>query len=314
MGTDTFFFQRTITRPAAITGVGVHTGKSIQLTLLPAPINTGIVFRRTDAGGVEIPALASHVSNLELATSIGRDDVTISTIEHLMAAAHILGVANMYVEVSGPEVPILDGSARPFLHLLEAAGVVQQPALRRVLAITSPLEVTHEDKAISVSPYPGFRIDYTIDFGHDNPIGRQTVGLEINRATFEKELAGARTFALERDLAALRRAGLGLGGSEDNCVVFGDKGAINTRLRFEREPVRHKALDAVGDLALLGCQMWGRVEVFKGGHLLHYKLIEALQKHPECWTWMQAERPTDELPLTFDHPFLPSYPTATPVS
>ena len=306
MTIDSFFYQRTIARPAAISGVGIHTGKDMQLHLLPAPVNSGIRFRRVDAGGVEIQSLASSVSSLELATCIGRDDVTVSTVEHLLAAVHVMGVDNLIVEIDGPEIPILDGSARPFLHLLEAAGVVEQPALRRILAVTKPVEVTLGDKRITASPYPGLRISYTIDFGADTAIGRQAIDLEVNRARFEEQLAGARTFALERDVDAMRRAGLGLGGNADNCVVYDEKGPINTELRYQREPVRHKALDAVGDLALLGCPIWAHIDVHKGGHLLHFQLIEELKARPDCWAWMQADPvPAEDAraPWVMPHPF-----------
>ncbi len=300
---DSFFYQSTTARPAAISGVGIHSGRSIELTLRPAPPNTGIRFRRTDSGGVEIPSLASHVSSLELATSLGKDDVCVSTVEHLLAALQVLGVDNLIVEVDGPEIPILDGSARPFLHLVEAAGVSRQDALRRVLAVTSPLEVTVGDKRIAVSPYPGLRVTYRVDFP-GSAIGEQTLDLEITRESFERELAAARTFALERDVDQMRRAGLGLGGGPDNCIVFDDERPINTTLRWPDEPVRHKALDALGDLALLGCPLWGHVEVNRGGHLVHFRLIEALQQHPECWTWMQAEPVADTAMRALPHPFL----------
>ncbi len=307
MSVDSFFYQRTIARPAAISGVGIHTGKTMQLNLLPAPVNTGIRFRRVDAGGVEIPSVASSVSSLELATSLGRDDVTISTVEHLLAAVQVMAVDNLIVEIDGPEIPILDGSSRPFLFLLEAAGVVQQPALKRILAVTSPIEVVLDDKRIAASPYPGLRLDYTIDFGEDTSIARQSISLTVDRRSFEHEIAGARTFALERDVDAMRAAGLGLGGNSDNCVVYGDHGPINTELRYQREAVRHKALDAVGDLALLGCPIWAHIEVEKGGHLLHFKLIEELQGRPEAWTWVQAEPLTERpRPWVMPHPFLPA--------
>ncbi len=307
MPVDSFFHQRTIAQPASITGVGIHTGYRVQLQLLPAPAGHGIRFRRVDAGGVEIASVASSVSSLELATCLGRDDVTVSTVEHLLAAVAVLGIDNLIVELNGPEVPILDGSARPFLYLLQAAGVVRQEALRRVVAITRPIEVRHGDKRIVATPYPGLRLTYSIDFGKGSAIGRQHIDLDVTRDSFERELAPARTFALERDLDAMRRSGLGLGGTVDNCVVFGDDGPINTTLRYEHEPVRHKALDAIGDFALLGCPLWGHIEVEKGGHLLHFKLIEALNRHPECWTYMVGElrAPRTRAELPAPHAFLP---------
>lgn len=281
------FTQKTIARPVSIAGVGIHTGRKIKLTLQPAPEDLGIVLRRTDAGGIEIRALASEVASVELATTLGRDDVTISTVEHLLAAVRALDIDNLWVDLDGPEVPILDGSALPFLHLLEAAGVTAQSAPRRVLAVTAPVEAEVSGKRIRATPYPGLRVSYRIDF--DVPsIGRQEIDLVVDRDTFGRELAPARTFALEREVAELRRRGLGLGGERDNCVIFGAEGPVNTTLRFADEPVRHKALDAVGDLALAGGPLWAHVEVERGGHQLHYALLAELFARPDCWTWVQA--------------------------
>ena len=281
------FTQKTIARAVSITGVGIHTGRKVKLTLQPAPEDLGIVLRRTDAGGIEIRALASEVSSVELATTLGRDDVTISTVEHLLAAVRALEIDNLWIDLDGPEVPILDGSALPFLHLLEAAGTTPQAALRRVLAVTAPIEAELAGKRIRATPYPALRVSYRIDF--DVPsIGRQEIDLVVDRASFGRELAAARTFALEREVAGLRRRGLGLGGEPDNCVIFGADGPVNTVLRFADEPVRHKALDAVGDLALAGGPLWAHVEVERGGHQLHYALLAALFARPDCWSWVQA--------------------------
>jgi UDP-3-O-[3-hydroxymyristoyl] N-acetylglucosamine deacetylase len=282
------FRQTTIARPVAIDGVGIHTGKLVRLRLLPAPADTGVVFRRTDAGGVEIPALASYVASLELATTLGRDDVTVSTVEHLMAAVHMARVDNLVVEVDGPEVPILDGSALPYCRLLEAAGISRQERNRRIVAIREPVEVASNGKRIRISPYPGLRVSYALEYSQP-AIGRQTVDVIAEGERFVRELAPARTFALLEDVERLHRHGLGLGGREDNCIVFDESGPINTELRFADEPVRHKALDAIGDLALLGSPLWGHVEVECGGHLLHFRLIEALQARPEAWTYLTAE-------------------------
>ncbi|HUP23131.1 MAG TPA: UDP-3-O-acyl-N-acetylglucosamine deacetylase [Thermoanaerobaculia bacterium] len=282
------FRQTTIGRPVAIDGVGIHTGQLVRLRLLPAPTGTGVIFRRTDSGGIEIPALASHVASLELATTLGRDDVTVSTVEHLMAAVHMAQIDNLVVEVDGPEVPILDGSALPYWRLLEAAGVTRQDQNRRIVAIREPVEVSDNGKRIRVSPYPGLRVTYALEYPQPS-IGRQTVDVVAEGERFVRELAPARTFALLEDIERLHRNGLGLGGREDNCIVFDEAGPINTELRFADEPVRHKALDAIGDLALLGGPIWGHVEVERGGHLLHFRLIEALQARPQAWTFLSAE-------------------------
>jgi|SRR5579863_4802757 len=281
------FRQRTIARSAGICGVGIHSGKSIHLQLHPAEAGTGIIFRRVDCGGLEIKALASEVSSVELATTLGHDDVTISTVEHLLAAVRINDIDNLWIDLDGPEVPILDGSALPFFHLLEAAGVQTQSSPRRILAVTAPLRVDMGAKQIRISPYPGLRISYAIDFAQA-AIGHQEIDLAVNRETFLRDLAPARTFALLDDIERLRRRGLGLGGDASNCVIFDGDGPINTELRFADEPVRHKALDALGDLALAGSPIWGHLEVERGGHQLHYALLEELRARTDCWTWIDG--------------------------
>jgi UDP-3-O-[3-hydroxymyristoyl] N-acetylglucosamine deacetylase len=279
------FQQKTLARSVSISGVGIHTGKTIHLDLHPAPEDTGVVFRRKDCG-VAIPALSTEVSSVDLATTLGRDDVTISTVEHLLAAVRVCDVDNLWIDLDGPEVPIVDGSALPFLHLIEAAGVRQQRAPRRILAVTAPVTVELGAKRIRVSPYPGLRVSYAVDFA--NPaIGHQEIDLTVDRDTFLRELAPARTFALHEDVERLHRRGLGLGGALDNCVIFGPQGP-NTELRFADEPVRHKALDAVGDLSLAGGPLWAHVEIERGGHQLHYALLEALRERHDCWIWMQG--------------------------
>jgi UDP-3-O-[3-hydroxymyristoyl] N-acetylglucosamine deacetylase len=280
------FAQKTLARPVGISGVGIHTGKVVHLQLHPAPEGTGIVFRRVDSG-VEIPALASEVSSVEMATSLGRDDVTISTVEHLLAAVRVCDVDNLWIDLDGPEVPILDGSALPFVHLLEAAGVRRQQRPRRILAVTAPVTVELAGKRIRASPFPGLRISYAIDFAVPS-IGHQDIDLVIQPESFVRELAPARTFALLAEVEWLHRRGLGLGGDLDNCVVFGAEGPTNTSLRYADEPVRHKALDVIGDLALAGGPIWAHIEVERGGHQVHFSLLEALRERPECWTWMEG--------------------------
>ncbi len=290
------FQQKTLAREVATSGVGIHTGRTLHLRLLPAPPDTGIVFRRLDAGGVEIPALASEVSSVELATMVGRDDVTVSTIEHLLAAVRVADIDNLWIEIDGPEIPILDGSSMPFLSLLDAAGVRQQVAPRRILAVTRPLELAMGAKRIRVSPYPGFRLAYQIDFA-SAAIGHQSLDLAIDRESFERELAPARTFAQASEVERILSRGLALGGASDNCVIFGEDGPVNTELRFADEPVRHKALDAIGDLGLLGAPLWAYVEVERGGHQLHYAMVELLRQRTDCWTWLSgtaSERQVEE--------------------
>jgi UDP-3-O-[3-hydroxymyristoyl] N-acetylglucosamine deacetylase len=281
------FSQQTIARPVEVSGVGIHTGKTVRMQLHPAPAGTGVVFRRLDHGGVEVPALAHEVSSVELATCLGRNGVRISTVEHLLAAVSVQDVDNLRIDLDGPEVPILDGSALPFLELLEAAGRRRQRAARRILAVTSPVTVELAGKRIRASPYPGLRVSYEIDFAAP-AIGHQETDVVVSRETFARELAPARTFALLAEVEWLHRRGLGLGGDVDNCIVFGPDGPANTALRFADEPVRHKALDAIGDLALAGAPVWAHVEVERGGHQVHLALLEALRQRPDCWTWMTA--------------------------
>jgi UDP-3-O-[3-hydroxymyristoyl] N-acetylglucosamine deacetylase len=308
---DPRFRQKTIARPVAISGVGIHSGRPVRLRLHPAPEDSGVVFRRTDSG-VEIPALSTAVSSVELATTLGRDDVTISTVEHLLAAVRAGDVDNLFVDLNGPEVPILDGSALPFLHLLKAAGLRVQEAQRRILAVTAPLTVELGARRIRISPYPGLRITYAIDFAHP-AIGLQEIDLVVDRDSFARELAPARTFALQEDVEQLHRRGLGLGGDLDNCVVFSSRGP-NNALRFADEPVRHKALDAVGDLSLTGSPLWAHVEIERGGHLLHYALLEALRERPDCWAWVdepvRTRSPRPLLPASPAFPALPAPPPA----
>jgi UDP-3-O-[3-hydroxymyristoyl] N-acetylglucosamine deacetylase len=285
---DDFFVQKTIARSVSISGVGIHTGREVQLKLHPAPADTGVRFRRVDCG-IEMPALASYVSSLELATTLGKGGAQISTVEHLLAAIQVLGIDNLLIEINGPEVPILDGSALPYCRLLEAADLQPQRALRRIVAIIAPIEIQQGGgRSIMITPYPGLRVSYSIDFG-DQAIGAQSIDVEVTRDGFERELASARTFALLKDVKRMLERGLALGGDEGNCVVFDEQGPINTTLRYSNEPVRHKALDAVGDLALIGSPIWGHLTVERGGHALHIALLEALRARPDCWTWVAGE-------------------------
>ena len=237
--------------------------------------------------------------------------MTISTVEHLLAAVRICDVDNLFIDLNGPEVPILDGSALPFLHLLKAAGLRPQEARRRILAVTAPLTVELGAKRMRISPYPGLRLSYAIDFAHP-AIGHQEIDLVVDRESFARELAPARTFALLEDVEQLHRRGLGLGGDLENCVVFSSEGP-NNALRFPDEPVRHKALDAIGDLALTGGPLWAHVEVERGGHPLHYALLEALRERPDCWAWVEgAVRTQDPQPLSPPFPTLPAPPLGGP--
>jgi UDP-3-O-[3-hydroxymyristoyl] N-acetylglucosamine deacetylase len=270
--------QRTIAEKVSCTGIGLHTGKPVQLTLHPARAGSGITFVRTDlAHPIEIPASPAALSRTHLATTLGRGDATIDTVEHLLAALFGLGIDNVRVEVDGPEVPGMDGSAAPFVFLLRAAGVFEQAARRRVLKIRRPIEIRDGDRSIRIEPARELRITCAIDFEHPL-IGRQKLrDLVVDETRFERELARARTFGFAEQVAALWRAGRARGASLDNTVVLGADRVLNRGgLRFPDEFVRHKALDLIGDLALLGARVQGHVRVERGGHALHQRLVAAL--------------------------------------
>ena len=275
--------RQTLASRRHFSGKGVHTGREVRLDLVPAEAGTGIVFVRTDTGGVEIPATLEHAGPSFYATVLERDGARVSTIEHLMAALYALQVDDLRVELDGPEVPILDGSSRPFVDGILAAGRMKLPAVRQYLTIVRPLSVAHEEKTISVHPHPEYRVTYAIDFDHPS-LGYQELTASLWSAqAFAEKLAPARTFAFEHEVEALRKAGLVLGGSLDNCVVLGKDGPLNPPLRFPDEFVRHKMLDLTGDLSLLGYPMRGHVVAYRAGHDLHGRLARKIRESPDAW-------------------------------
>jgi UDP-3-O-[3-hydroxymyristoyl] N-acetylglucosamine deacetylase len=275
--------RQTLASPRRFKGKGVHTGRDVRLDLVPAEAGTGIVFVRTDAGGVEIPATLEHAGPSFYATVLERDGARVSTIEHLMAALYALQVDDLRVELDAPEVPILDGSSRPFVDGILSAGRLELPAVRQYLTIVRPLSLAHEEKTISVHPHPEYRVTYAIDFDHPR-LGYQELTASLWSAeAFAEKLAPARTFAFEHEVEALRKAGLGLGGSLDNCVVLGKDGPLNPPLRFPDEFVRHKMLDLTGDLSLLGYPMRGHVVAYRAGHDLHGRLARKIRESPDAW-------------------------------
>ncbi len=275
--------RQTLASRRHFSGKGVHTGREVRLDLVPAEAGTGIVFVRMDTGGVEIPATLEHAGPSFYATVLERDGARVSTTEHLMAALYALQVDDLRVELDGPEVPILDGSSRPFVDGILAAGRVKLPAVRQYLTIVRPLSVAHEEKTISVHPHPEYRVTYAIDFDHPS-LGYQELTASLWSAqAFAEKLAPARTFAFEHEVEALRKAGLGLGGSLDNCVVLGKDGPLNPPLRFPDEFVRHKMLDLTGDLSLLGYPMRGHVVAYRAGHDLHGRLARKIRESPDAW-------------------------------
>ena len=268
------FRQRTFKQRASISGIGLHSGASVRMTLAPAPVDSGIVFVRD---GMEIPALAEFVVDTNMNTSLGRGYVRIGTVEHLMSALAGCGIDNALVEVEGPEIPIADGSAEPFVALVREAGIHEQRAPRRYLMVRKTVSATEGDKLARLSPARGrFSVNYTIDFRHPL-ITDQSFRLDVNERSFQKDIARARTFGFKRDVERLHEAGLARGGSLANAVVVDDFNILNPEgLRFPDEFVRHKILDALGDLSLLGMPVIGQFTAVKSGHALNQQLVRKL--------------------------------------
>ena len=278
--------QRTLHKPTRTTGVGLHTGARVEMTLRPAPVDTGIVFHRTDlARTVDIPAIAANVGDTRLSSTLKADGASVSTVEHLMSALAGLGIDNLHVDVAGPELPIMDGSAGPFVFLLQSAGIVEQSASKRYLRITSTVEVSDGDKRARFEPFDGFRLDFTVDFPH--PVfGSENRSVVVDFAvdSYAKEVSRARTFGFMQDVEAMRAAGLGLGGSLQNAVVLDEFKVLNSEgLRYDNEFVRHKVLDAIGDLYLLGGPLIGQYTAYKSGHSLNNQLARALLARPDAF-------------------------------
>lgn len=286
--------QRTPKKVIQATGIGLHSGKKVLLTLRPAPINTGIIFRRIDLDPVvEIPASYDHVSDTMLCTSLQKDGVRIATVEHLLSALAGLGIDNAYVDVDSPEIPIMDGSAAPFVFLIQSAGIREQSAAKRFIRILKPIRVEDNGKYVQFLPYNGYKISFTIDFDHpvfnDRP---QTANFDFSSTSYVKEVCRARTFGFLSDYEKLRECDLAKGGSLDNAIVVDDYRVLNEDgLRFESEFVAHKVLDAIGDLYLLGCGLIGAFEGYKSGHELNNRLLRALMVRQDVWeyTYFDAE-------------------------
>lgn len=279
--------QRTLKTSISCTGIALHSGAKVTMTLRPAEADQGIVFRRTDIAGrgAEIPARWDHVADSRLCTVIANQDGTsVATIEHLMAALAGMGIDNVTVELNGPEVPVMDGSSAPFVFLIECAGVVSQPAPRKVIRVLKPVTETNGETVASFTPSrEGMRLDFEIDFAA-KAIGRQRETFLLTPATFKAEIARARTFGMLEDIPKMRAAGLGLGGSLDNAVVVnGDQILNEDGLRFDTEFVRHKILDAVGDLALAGYPIIGHYHGVRSSHAHNNVLLRALLNDPDAW-------------------------------
>ncbi len=299
------FRQRTLRQRASLEGVGLHSGALVRITLCPAPADHGIIFERADLlPRVEIAALAENVVDTTLNTSLGRGRVRIGTVEHLMAALAGCGIDNARVEVEGPELPILDGSAAPFVQLIAEAGVKEQRDARRYLLVRRPVSVQDGDKSARLVPARRFSIDYTIDFKHPL-ISDQRHRVQLSEKAFHREIARARTFGFKRDVERLHAAGLGRGGSLANAVVLDDFNILNPEgLRFPDEFVRHKILDAVGDLALAGMPIIGHLEAVKSGHALNHALVKKALAEPGACA---VVRPRAEPELSALHESLPAF-------
>jgi len=278
--------QRTLKNVIRATGVGLHTGEKVLLTLRPAAADTGIVFRRIDLDPpVDIRACANNVGDTRLSTTLVNGNVRISTVEHLLSAFAGLGIDNAYVDVSAPEVPIMDGSAGPFVFLIQSAGVEEQNAPKRFVRIKKPVIVEDGDKRAMFEPFDGFKVSFGIEFDHPAFRDRvQSATVDFSSTSFVKEVSRARTFGFLRDIEMLRTRKLALGGSMDNAIVVDDYRILNEDgLRYEDEFVKHKILDAIGDLYLLGHSLIGAFSGYKSGHALNNQLLKELMARPDAW-------------------------------
>ena len=284
--------QRTLKNVIRATGIGLHTGEKVYLTLRPAAVDTGIVFRRVDLDPpVEIPARAENVGDTTLSTSLVCEGARVATVEHLLSALAGLGIDNAYVDVSAPEVPIMDGSAGPFVFLVQSAGVEDQNAPKRFIRIKKPVQVEDGDKWARFEPFEGFKVSFAIEFDHPVFKNRcQEAVVDFSTTSFVKEVSRARTFGFMRDIELLREKRLALGGSLDNAVVVDDYRVLNEDgLRYDDEFVKHKVLDAIGDLYLLGRSLIGAFSGFKSGHALNNHLLRALMADESAWELVTFE-------------------------
>ena len=286
--------QRTLRRSVSCSGIGLHSGKKVRLRLKPAHINHGIRFKRLDLDGLEVSAKAERVAGINYATGLAQDAASVSTVEHLLAALVGLGIDNVSIELNQAEVPIMDGSAASFVYLIHEAGVHSQSASRRFLKVTRPIALSHGDKRIAVYPSEYFKVTYSISFDH--PLLRhQSRTQRVTEDSFIEEIAPARTFGFLNEVEQLRQKGLALGGSLDNAIGLGETGVLNNVLRFEDEFVRHKILDVIGDLALIGYPLIGHVVAHRGGHALHASFAQKILDDSCAWKLVESlDKSSDE--------------------
>lgn len=283
-------FEQTIESPVEFSGVGLHSGVPVRIKMIPAPAGSGVVFRRSDLDNFEIPANGRNVAKVSYATSLMRQGVLISTTEHLLSALIGLGVDNLIIEIDNLEVPILDGSARPYVEGILSVGIKRQRRKREYIRILKEVEVRDGSKFIGVYPGDGYSIDYSIDF--PTPIGRDNLRCDLEAGDYAKWIAPARTFGFKEDEPMLRNMGLIRGVSEESAIILTREAVVNGPLRFPDEFVRHKVLDLIGDLALAGRQIWGRVVAERAGHAMHTALVQRLLRDRSAWEL--AHRPADE--------------------
>lgn len=298
--------QRTLKNTIRATGVGLHTGEKVYLTLQPAPADTGIVFRRVDLDGApEIRANPNNVGDTRLSSTLVKDGVRVSTVEHLLSALAGLGIDNIYIDLSASEVPIMDGSAGPFVFLIQSAGIHEQNAPKKFIRIRKTVVVEEGDKWARFEPYEGFRVAFRIDFDHPAFQSRQQeAAMDFSSTSFVKEVSRARTFGFMRDIELLRKNQLALGGSMDNAIVVDDYRVLNEDgLRYDDEFVKHKILDAIGDLYLLGYSLIGAFTGHKSGHALNNKLLLTLLADREAWELVTFED-EERAPISFTQPML----------
>ncbi|WP_371188143.1 UDP-3-O-acyl-N-acetylglucosamine deacetylase [Thalassotalea maritima] len=282
--------QRTLKQAVNATGVGLHKGEKVQITLRPAPANTGVVFRRVDLDPVvDIPATPEAVGETTLCTClVNQQGVQVSTVEHLLAAVAGLGIDNLIVEVDSPEIPIMDGSSLPFVYLIQSVGVEEQNVAKKFLRITKTVRVEEGDKWAELRPHEGFKVNFAIDFDH--PVianTTQTMSLDLSSNSFVKEISRARTFGFMKDIEFLRSHNLALGGSLENAIVLDEYKMLNSEeLRYDDEFVKHKILDAIGDLYMGSCSILGELRAYKSGHGLNNMLLREVFKRQDCWEWV----------------------------
>ena len=301
MTSTSFVKQRTLKRNIRATGIGIHTGKKISLTLRPAPPDTGIIFRRTDLNpAIEIPACVTNIGDTTLSSCLVKDSVRIATIEHLMSAFAGLSIDNIYVDIDAEEVPIMDGSAGPFVFLIQSAGILEENAAKYFIRINKKIEVRQDDKYAILEPFHGFKVSFLVDYDH--PLFHnetQKTTLDFSNTSYVKEISRARTFGFLSQLEYLRANNLSLGGSLDNVIVIDSDRVLNEDgLRYPDEFVRHKILDAVGDLYLLGHNILGAFIGHKSGHTLNNQLLRALLSDPTAWEKVSFKT-TKEVPISF---------------